>query len=200
MAHRVHFCYYLAGRSAHLAGPGPVGWQDCQSAAAGHHSAGWIAAGFPARGNRHEGEFCMQRMKQFFMNEDKFARHCGIELLDLAPGWARACLRIEPHHFNGARTVHGGAIFTLADFAFAVASNSHGNLAMGINTSVSFVKAATRGILYAEAREQSKNPRLASYSVLITDDDGDTVAIFQGMVYRKPEAIIPDHYPAGGDD
>jgi acyl-CoA thioesterase len=95
---------------------------------------------------------------------------------------------------NGARTVHGGAIFTLADFAFAVASNSHGTLAMGINTSVSFVKAATQGTLYAEAKEQSKNPKLASYSVQISDDAGDTVAIFQGMVYRKKASLVPDHY------
>ena len=103
-------------------------------------------------------------------------------------------MKIEPYHFNGAKTVHGGAIFTLADFAFAVASNSHGTLAMGINTSVSFVKAATKGTLYAEAREQTLNPKLASYSVHITNDDNDIVAIFQGMVYRKNEPIIPENY------
>lgn len=140
----------------------------------------------------------MQQIKQFFTNEDKFARHCGIELLEVGSGWAKARMRIEPHHLNGARTVHGGAIFTLADFAFAVASNSHGQLAMGINTSVSFVKAATQGSLYAEAREQSKNPKLAAYSVLISDDAGDTVAIFQGMVYRKQAPIIPADYPDSG--
>ena len=78
--------------------------------------------------------------------------------------------------------------------AFAVASNSHGTMAMGINTSVSFVKAAVTGNLYAEAREQSRNPRLASYSVRITDDVDDVVAIFQGMVYRKKEPIIPANY------
>jgi len=133
----------------------------------------------------------MQKIKDFFSTEDTFARHAGIELVDVGPGWAKASMKIEPFHFNGARTVHGGAIFTLADFAFAVASNSHGTLAMGINTSVNFVKAALKGTLYAEAKEQSLNPRLASYSVMITDDSGDVVAIFQGMVYRKKESINP---------
>jgi acyl-CoA thioesterase len=132
-----------------------------------------------------------KEFKEFFSTEDKFARHSGIELDDVKPGWAKASMKVEPFHLNGARTVHGGAIFTLADFAFAVASNSHGTLAMGINTSVSFVKAATCGTLYAEAREQSRNPKLASYSVMITDDSGDIVAIFQGMVYRKKDSIIP---------
>ncbi|HXE97239.1 MAG TPA: PaaI family thioesterase [Dongiaceae bacterium] len=133
----------------------------------------------------------MQELKQFFSAEDKFARHAGIELVDAGPGWAKASMKIKSFHFNGARTVHGGAIFTLADFAFAVASNSHGTLAMGINTSVSFVKAALEGTLHAEATEQSRNPKLASYSVMVTDDAGDVVAIFQGMAYRKKESIIP---------
>ena len=133
----------------------------------------------------------MQKIKEFFSTEDKFARHAGIELVDVGPGWAKASMKIESFHFNGAKTVHGGAIFTLADFAFAVASNSHGTLAMGINTSVNFVKAALKGTLYAEAREQSLNPKLASYSVMITDDAGDVVAIFQGMVYRKKGLILP---------
>lgn len=132
----------------------------------------------------------MHKMKEFFRAEDKFAGHTGVELVDVKPGWAKASMKIEPFHLNAARTVHGGAIFTLADFAFAVASNSHGTIAMGINTSISFVKAALTGTLHAEAREQSRNAKLASYSVTITDDAGETVAVFQGMVYRKKEAIL----------
>lgn len=142
----------------------------------------------------------MKEIMQFFSAQDLFARHNGIELLEVGPGLAKARMRIEPYHFNGARTVHGGAIFTLADFAFAVASNSHGTLAMGINVSISFVKAATSGTLYAEAREQVRNPRLASYSVQITDDDNAVVAIFQGMVYRKKEPIIPANYREEDDE
>ncbi|HET6419266.1 MAG TPA: PaaI family thioesterase [Geobacteraceae bacterium] len=133
----------------------------------------------------------MEKIKRFFAAEDLFARHNGIELLEVKPGMAKACMKIEPYHYNAAKTVHGGAIFTLADFAFAVASNSHGTLAMGINTSVSFVKAATKGTLYAVAREQTRNPKLGSYTVQITDDAGEIIAIFQGMVYRKKESIIP---------
>ena len=139
----------------------------------------------------------MNDIKQFFAVEDRFARHSGIELLDVAPGRARASMQIEPYHCNAAKTVHGGAIFTLADFVFAVASNSHGTLAMGITTSVSFVKAVTGGTLYAEAREETRNPKLATYSVRVTDDDHAVVALFQGTVYRKRDAIIPPGYVHG---
>jgi len=139
----------------------------------------------------------MKEIKEFFSAEDLFARHTGVELLEVGPGWAKAGMKIEPYHFNGAKTVHGGAIFTLADFAFAVASNSRGTLAMGINASVSFVKTAVSGTLYAEAREQAMNHKLASYSVRITDDANDVVAIFQGMVYRKKESIVPMNFNGG---
>ena len=134
----------------------------------------------------------MEKIKKLFSENDLFARHTGIELLEVEEGRAVVRMKIEPYHFNAAGTVHGGAIFTLADFAFAVASNSHNRLAMGINTSVNFVKSATNGTLHAEAREQSLNSKLATYSVLVTNDEKDTVAIFQGMVYRKKESVLPE--------
>jgi len=139
----------------------------------------------------------MHKIKTFFDEHDLFARHSGIELLEVEPGMARARMKIAPYHFNGANTVHGGAIFTLADFVFAVASNSRGSMAMGINTSISFVKAALSGILYAEAEEQSRSAKLATYTVNVTDDNGELVALFQGMVYLKKVPIISKDAPQG---
>jgi len=133
----------------------------------------------------------MYKLKQYFSDNDLFARHNGIELLDVGTGRAIVRMKIEPYHFNAAGTVHGGAIFTLADYAFAVASNSHGRIAMGISTCVNFVKAAVKGTLHAEAVENSINQKLASYTVTVTDDDKSIIAIFQGMVYRKKESILP---------
>ena len=98
-------------------------------------------------------------------------------------------MEIGEQHLNGANTVHGGAIFTLADLVFAVASNSHGTLAMAINVSISYFKAVTRGTLVAEGEEVSRHPRLGSYTIRVSDGEGDLVAIFQGMVYRKKERL-----------
>lgn len=132
----------------------------------------------------------MDKVKELFSANDLFARHNGIELLSVAEGTATVRMQIKPYHFNAAGTVHGGAIFTLADFAFAAASNSHGRIAMGISTSVNFVKAAVKGNLFAAAVENSINQKLASYTVTVTDDEGSTIAIFQGMVYRKKESLL----------
>lgn len=134
----------------------------------------------------------MQKTCDFFREHDRFARHAGIELIEAGPGRARVRMAIQPFHLNGAGTVHGGAIFTLADFAFAVASNSHGQLAMGINTSTTFVNAVREGILYGEAEEISLNRRLGSYQVRVTDDQQQLIALFQGTAYRKNEPLFPD--------
>ena len=119
------------------------------------------------------------------MAKDQFAVHCGIELLAAGAGAARAKMPLQAHHCNGIGTGQGGAIFTLADFAFAAASNSHGPIAVAINVNITFLKAAKLGTLWAEAREISRNAKLASYTVEVKDDAGDIVALFQGMVYRK---------------
>ncbi len=130
----------------------------------------------------------MERVKQRLQN-DKFAQRCDIELLSISPGRASARMTLQPHHLNGIGTVQGGAIFTLADFTFAAASNSHGTVAVAINASITFMKAAATGVLWAEARELSKNFKIGAYSVEIKDDQGDLVAHFQGLAYRKKDNL-----------
>ena len=130
----------------------------------------------------------MESVRNFFKN-DRFADHVGIELLEVSEGRAKAKMEIQEHHLNGVNIAHGGAIFSLADLAFAVASNSHRTIALGINASISYLKAATGGTLIAEAKEVSLNPKLATYEVRVTDENNDLIAIFLGTVYRKKEKI-----------
>jgi len=124
-----------------------------------------------------------------FVHKDAFARHIGVEVLEHSKGTARARMEIGSDHLNSAGLVHGGAIFSLADAVFSIASNSHGTLAVAINVSISFFKAATGGTLFADAEEVSINPKLATYLITVTDDAGNKIALFQGTVYRKKDSI-----------
>jgi acyl-CoA thioesterase len=130
----------------------------------------------------------MEAVKNFFKN-DTFAEHVGIELLEVSKGRAKAKMEIKDHHLNGVNIAHGGAIFSLADLAFAVASNSHKTIALAINASISFFKAVSGGTLFAEAKEVSLNPKLATYEIRVTDQSDDVIALFQGTVYRKKDKI-----------
>jgi acyl-CoA thioesterase len=124
-----------------------------------------------------------------FVERDRFAKHLDVEMLEYSAGKARARMELKGHHLNSAGTVHGGAIFSLADAVFSVASNSHGTLAMAINVSISFFKSAKTGALIAEGREVSINPKLATYLVDVTDEAGNAIALFQGTVYRKKDSL-----------
>ncbi len=130
----------------------------------------------------------MEKIKKYFKN-DRFAEWAGIEILEIREGWSQVKMNITEDHLNGVGIVHGGAIFTLADMAFAAAANSHGNVSVAINASISYMKAGKGEWLLAEAQEVSRNPRLSSYTVRVTDDEDDLVAIFQGMAYVKKDKI-----------
>ena len=124
-----------------------------------------------------------------FIEKDNFAKHLGVEVLDYSPGRAKARMALKDHHLNSAGTVHGGAIFSLADAVFSVASNSRGTLALAINVSISFFKAVRTGVLIASAEEVSINPKLATYLITVRDGEGNKIALFQGTVYRKKDSL-----------
>ena len=136
----------------------------------------------------------MNAVLAFFNKADAFASHNGMTITEVREGYAKAEMILQPYHMNGAGTVHGGALFTLADFAFAAASNSRGQLALSINSSISIFKGAKEGKLIAEAREVNNAPKLASFEVSIHNEAGNLLATFHGMVYRKSvllESLLP---------
>lgn len=120
-----------------------------------------------------------------FLANDRFAAHAGVRLLEVRQGFARAALTIGPDHLNAAGSAQGGAIFTLADLAFAAAANSHGSLAVTVDASISFVRGASQGELAAEAREEAIGGNLATYTVRVIDPQGQLVALMKGTALRK---------------
>lgn len=127
--------------------------------------------------------------RNFFAN-DRYAELTGVEIVEAAKGYCRTSLKIEDKHLNAANVVQGGAIFTLADLAFAIASNSHGQLALAINVNISYLSSVSTGTLYATATEVNEPNRLGAYDVLVTDDQQRIIARFNGMVYRKKQLLM----------
>ena len=130
-----------------------------------------------------------QKIRDFLNRTDAFARHNSMTITELNDGFARAEMQLQSHHLNAAQTVHGGVLYTLADFAFAAASNSSGQLALSISSSMSIFKGAKNGRIIAEARALNTSPKLAAYEVSVQNEKGDLLAAFQGMVYRKSVSL-----------
>lgn len=120
-----------------------------------------------------------------YFKNDRYAAHMGIEIIEAKKGYCKTRLNITDKHLNAANVVHGGAIFTLADLAFAVASNSHGQLALAVNVNITYLKGVSTGILYATATEFDNPKRLGAYDVIITNEKDEIIARFNGLAYRK---------------
>ncbi len=124
-----------------------------------------------------------------FLSNDRYARLTGIEVIEIREGYCRAKMEIRDEHLNAANVVQGGAIFTLADFAFAGASNSRGQLSLAINANITILKGKSSGILYASAKEVAEPKRIGAYDVTVTDENDEIIAKFSGLVYRKNNDI-----------
>lgn len=126
----------------------------------------------------------MEAVRQL-LKGDQFAEHCGLKLVSVGDGRAVVTMDIKQIHLNGNKVVHGGAIFTLADYAFAAACNSVAMVSVSINASISYIKAgAGVGMLTAEACPVSTNTKLGTYLVEIKNVEGVVIAVFQGLAYR----------------
>ena len=122
---------------------------------------------------------------------DRYAELSGIEIVEASVGYCKARMLVKDTHLNSVDVVHGGALFTLADLAFSVASNSHGKVALAINAHITYLQSVSAGVLYAVATEVDEPRRLGAYEVVVTDERGSIIATFNGMVYRKNQQI-PD--------
>ncbi len=108
--------------------------------------------------------------------KDRFATDNGAVIDQVDEGFAKCSLEIQPHHLNAAGTVMGGAIFTLADFAFAVASNWNKPLHVSTTAQITYLGIAKGTRLIAEARKVKEGRSTCYYLVEVTDDLGNAVA------------------------
>jgi acyl-CoA thioesterase len=126
----------------------------------------------------------MEHLKDL-LKKDAFANLCGIQITECRPGFAQCTMDVTDHHLNSIGTLMGGALFTLADFTFCVAANSHGTLAVSLQASISYLRPCSNGIVTAIATEVSRSSRTGVYRVSITDDNGKQIADVTGTCYFK---------------
>ena len=125
---------------------------------------------------------------------DTFARHMGIEVLEVKPGYAKAVMPLDIPQKNGVGLAHGGAVFGLADVAFGGASNARGKVALGIVSSINYMSAGKTGPLTAEARELHRSRKLGHYEVLVSDGNGVLMAVCHATAYFRGDVFpgMPD--------
>lgn len=118
-----------------------------------------------------------EKIREFLNREDSFCRFCGIELTEVGDGYAEAVLKVNENILNGRRVVQGGAIMTLADFAYAGAVNGSGVTGVSLNCSTNFIRPGTGSFLKAVCRRVSQGKKTAVYISEVTNDEGKLVAV-----------------------
>src|SRR4051812_47303210 len=115
---------------------------------------------------------------------DRASAGLGIEVIQHAPGRARARMVVRPDMVNGHQLAHGGLVFALADTAFACACNSHGPVTVAAGAEIVFVAPARLGdVLEAEAVERTMFGRTGIYDVTVRRG-ADVIAEFRGRSHR----------------
>ncbi len=125
------------------------------------------------------------------VTQEPFAKKLGLKLIKVDEGYAKVEMVFTEDLENMFGMAHGGAIFSLIDAAFEVASNSHGTMAVALNMNINYLSSPTKGAtLSAEAKEINKTKKTAVYDIRAVDNSGKLLASCQALVYRL-EKLLP---------
>jgi acyl-CoA thioesterase len=117
----------------------------------------------------------------------------GMRIASVAPGRAEVSMTVRPDMLNGHAICHGGFIFTLADSAFAYACNSYNLVTVASGCAIDFLAPARAGdVLTAHAAERSSAGRTGVYDIDVTNQRGESIALFRGKSYRIKGHVIDE--------
>lgn len=116
---------------------------------------------------------------------DCFAEMLGIRLVEAKEGYSKVTMKIEKNHTNALGFTHGGAVFSLADYAFAHACNYGDNVAVAVQVNINFLRPSVEGdVLTAEATRVSDGKTTGLYQVTVKSGE-KMVAFFTGLAFKK---------------
>lgn len=113
---------------------------------------------------------------RLFFAGDRFATENGAVIDEIGEHYAICSMEITPHHLNAAGRVMGGAVFLLADFAFAVASNFGHPADVTTTSQITFLRPSQGKLLYAKSQELRRGRTAVYYETSVTDDTGALIA------------------------
>ena len=127
----------------------------------------------------------LTKAREFFIKDVYASTTTGITIDAAEPGYAKVSLEVGPQHLNALGLVMGGAIYTMADYAFAIASNIGGDTVVTINSQISFLGSAKGKKLIAEAKPIKDGRSTCVYNIDVKDDLGTQVACVQVTGFKK---------------
>jgi acyl-CoA thioesterase len=123
---------------------------------------------------------------------DEASRNLGMRIEDVKPGFARLRMTVRRDMVNGHGMCHGGIVFALADSAFAVACNTYNAVTVAAAASIDFLAPArVNDELTAQARELWRSKRSGIYEIVVSNQRGESIALFRGRSHSTGGQIVP---------
>ncbi len=127
---------------------------------------------------------------EIMLEKDQFTRWLGLQVDECREGYCKLHFRVNDTMLNGFSIVHGGVVFSASDSAFAFACNSHGQITVALEVSISFARPAGAGeLLTVEAKEVHLGNKTGIYEIRTTNEKGELVALFKGTAYRTSREL-----------
>ena len=117
----------------------------------------------------------LEKVRKIFA-DDKFATLNGAVIDKIGDKYALCSIKIESRHRNALGAVMGGVYFTLADFAFAVASNHIKQGTVSLSSNITYLRSAKGNSISAEAVCVRSGKSTCYYKIDVFDEDGTQVA------------------------
>lgn len=130
------------------------------------------------------GTFATLEEAQEHFKNDRFATNAGMVVDELGDDYSICSVKLSDDHKNAYGGVMGGAIFTLADLAFAVCANNIHKLSVAQQVSINYLSAPKGEKLIAKARCIKNGKTTSVLNVEVTDDTGRNIALFTGTAFK----------------
>ena len=119
----------------------------------------------------------LDELNEFFKNDIFATKLLNAKILEANNDYAKCFFEITADHKNAKGVVMGGAIFSLADFTFAVATNQHEEYyTVSTTSNINFIRPAFNGKLTAEAIKIKDGKTICFYDVNVYDDKNALIA------------------------
>lgn len=125
----------------------------------------------------------IEEAREYF-REDKFATLNGMTLDEVDDKHSVCSLTLSERHRNAFGGVMGGAIFTLADFAFATLTNDRENTTVAQQVSINYLSAPKGERLIATAVFKKNGRSSCVVNIDVVDEDGREIAQFVGTGFK----------------
>ena len=119
----------------------------------------------------------LERAREFFANDKYATSTTGIDIDDVAPNYAHCTLKLDDRHRNGLGAVMGGVYYTMADFVFAVSTNTFNAPTVTTTSQIEYLRPLRGDTMIGESECIKDGKTMCFFQVKISDGEGNLVAL-----------------------